>query len=206
MRFLTYLIAAILLLVAPGRSEPASDTQSKTPKKTATPQPASASYKLAANDIVRIEVFGEEDMTTQARIDKEGAINMNLIGFVKISRQTVREAAKTIETQLREYYKNPQVIVTILGYSKRRFTILGQINRPGIYDLPDETTLNLLEAIGMAGGFTRIAAPDKIILKRTVDGRETTQKLNAKSMGDKEAIERFIVAPGDTINVGERLF
>jgi polysaccharide export outer membrane protein len=202
-RCLACLIAAFILARAPGRSEP-------PPTKIATPQPVSqavsSSYRLMPNDIVQVIVFGEEDMAMQARIDKEGSINMNLIGLVKISGQTIREAAKTIETQLKEYLVKPQVNITIIGYSKRRFTMLGQINRPGMYDLPDESSLNLLEAIGIAGGYTRIADPSKITLKRTVGGRETTQKLDAKSMGDKEAVERFLILPGDTITVGERIF
>ena len=202
-RFLAGLAAAYLLAPAQALAEP-------PPKRIATPipvaQPVSPSYKLTANDAVLVEVFGEEDMTKQARIDKEGAINMPLIGLVKVSGQTIREAAKTIETQLREYLVKPQVNVTIIGYSKRRFTILGQVNRPNTFDFPDESSLNLLEAIGMAGGYTRIANPANITLKRTIGGREVTQKLDAKGMGDKESIERFLILPGDTILVGERIF
>jgi polysaccharide export outer membrane protein len=181
------------------RTGNASDTSEKTETQSPT-------YRLAANDTVEITVFGEDDLNTTARIGKDGAVTMPLVGLVKIGGQSVREAAVTLEGRLRQYLVKPQVAVNILAYSKRRITILGQVNRPGTFDLPDEASIDLLEAIGMAGGYTRLANPSRITLKRMVKGRETLYKLDAKQMLDKEAGERVTVLPGDTIIVAERIF
>ena len=56
----------------------------------------------------------------------------------------------------------------LLGYAKRRFSILGQVNRPGSYEMPESSPggIDLLEAIAMAGGYTRIAAPERITVRR----------------------------------------
>ena len=164
------------------------------------------SYRLAAQDSVRITVFGEEDLSTTARVGRDLSIAMPLIGLVKIGGQTVRDAAGTIESRLREYLIKPQVAVAIIDYSKRRFTILGQVNRPGTLDLPDENSIDLMEAIGMAGGYSRIANPSKITIKRSTNGEQTIYKIDGKDMLNKEATERFQVMPGDTILVGERIF
>lgn len=164
-------------------------------------------YRLSPNDAVRVVVFREDNLTTTARLDKSGTISFPLIGTVKLAGLTLQGAAKTIEKMLGEdYLVNPQVFVSMVDYSKRRFTMLGQVIKPGIYDMPEETSLNLLEAIGMAGGFTRIAAPNRVTVKRTVNGEEVVYKLDAKTMARDDSTRPFLIAPGDTITIGESLF
>lgn len=163
-------------------------------------------YRLSANDTVEITVFGEDELFTRARVGKDGAVNFPMVGLVKIAGQGVRQAAQTLEERLKIYLKKPHVAVSILSYSKRRFTILGEINKPGAIELPDETSINLLEAIGMAGGYTRIANPSKITLKRQVGSQENVYKLDAKKMAEGAANETLKILPGDTIVVGQRIF
>jgi polysaccharide export outer membrane protein len=155
---------------------------------------------------VNVVVFGEEELTVTTRIGKDGAINMPMVGLVRLAGQTIREAATTLERELREYLVKPQVSVTIVQYTKRKITILGQVNRPGTYEMPDETSVNIVEAIGMAGGYTRIANPKKITIKRTIDGRDQTIRLDGKGQGEGNSTERMEILPGDTITVGERIF
>ena len=68
----------------------------------------------------------------------------------------------------KDYLVNPHVNVNVTEYSKRRITILGQVQKPGSYDMPDREAVTLLQAIGMAGGYTRIADPSKITFKRRI--------------------------------------
>jgi len=166
----------------------------------------SANYRLAPKDTVHIKVFQEADLETTARIDKDGNIPFPLLGIAKIGGETVQEATATMETLLREYLIRPQVAVEITAYSKRRFTILGEVNKPGVFEMPDETSVNLLEAIGMAGGYTKIANPSKITIKRIVDDREATIKLDGRRILKDASEPTFQVLPGDTIVVGEALF
>jgi polysaccharide export outer membrane protein len=177
------------------------------PAVPAGPQP-SGSYRMQPKDSVHISVFGEGDLDTTARIDKDGNIFFPLLGQAKIGGETVQEATETMTTLLKKYLINPQVSVEITGYVKQHFTILGQVNKPGIYDIPDESSLNLLEALGMAGGYTKIANPAKIIIKRYVNGQETVTKVNGKELlnPNKASEPVFQVQPGDTINVGEAIF
>jgi protein involved in polysaccharide export with SLBB domain len=168
-------------------------------------QPAGATYRLRPNDVVQVKVFQEDELNTTVRILKDGTIPFSYINSAKIGDKTIQEAAQTIRTQLREYIINPQVTIQIVEYSKRRFTVLGQVGRPGSYDMPEESTMNLIEAIGLAGGYTRIANPSKITLKRQVDGKEVIYKLNGKAMQNDSSTERFEIMPGDTILVGESL-
>ena len=165
----------------------------------------SPNYHLNANDLLEIKVFQEDDMNTTVRVSKDGTIQFPLIQTATVGGKTIDEATQTLQQLLREYILRPQVSIRVLEYSKRYFTVLGQVSRPGTYEMPDASTINLLEAIGLAGGYTRIANPAKVILKRQVHGAETIFKLNAKNMAIEQESTRFEVLPGDTILVGESI-
>jgi len=165
-----------------------------------TPQPAElpsdGNYILAPNDLIQVKVFQEDDLLS----------TFPLIGIVKIGGRSPQEAARVIQDALaKDYLVNPQVTLTVIQYSKRHFTVLGQVQKPGAYDIPDREQMTLLEAIGTAGGYTRIADPSKITLKRSVDGRESVIKLDAKRMANENG-SAFEILPGDVITVGESIF
>lgn len=176
----------------------------KTPEEPLRPAQTGDDYRLSPNDVVNVRVFQEEDLLTTARLARNGTITMPLIKSAMISGLTRQEAQERIETLLKEYLVRPQVTVTIVEYTKRRITVLGQVNDPGAIELPAEGNIDLLEAIGMAGGYTRIGNPSKITVKRKVKGKEVSYKLDAKKMANDEGSNRFEVLPGDTITVDER--
>ncbi len=155
--------------------------QSRLPPAAAEPAPATASapqsggvsapagYVLSPNDQVAVEVFGEDDLRTNGRLNGEGNLSLPLLGSVRLSGLTLTQAAARLtELYAKDYLVSPKVNVTLVGYAKRRFTILGQVNRPGSFEMPDGSPggIDLLEAIAMAGGYTRIAAPGRISVRR----------------------------------------
>ncbi len=180
------------------------------PASPANPLPAMAAvsapsgYVLSANDQVGVDVFGEDDLRTAGRLNSEGNLSVPLLGSVHLAGLTLTQAAAKL-TQLfgRDYLVNPRVNVMLLGYAKRRFTMLGQINRPGSYEMPDGSPegIGLLEAIAMAGGYTRIAAPERITVKR----ENHVFRVNGKRLAHGSG-ENFTVRPGDTVTVGESIF
>jgi len=164
-------------------------------------------YDLHSNDLVEIKVFQEDDLDSTLRISRDGAVNFPLIGAVHIGGRSPQEAARAIRDLLaRDYLVNPQVSVTVKEFSKRRFTVLGEVQKPGAYDMPDQDSIGLLEAIGMAGGYTRIAEPGKITLRRTGSGGEKVYHLDAKKMAKGRGGSGFEIRPGDVVTVGERIF
>jgi polysaccharide export outer membrane protein len=164
-------------------------------------------YVLVPNDVVAVKVFDEADLDTTARISEEGTISMPLIGAVSVRGKTAEQAAQTIRARLAErFLVNPQVTVMVIEATKRLFTVLGQVQRPGTYRFPDRSSLNLIQAIGMAGGYTRLADPSRVTLKRIVNRQEKVFKLDAKAMQRDEASKNFEIQPGDIIEVRERFF
>ena len=161
-------------------------------------------YVLTPNDQVGVEVFGEDDLRTAGRLNSEGNLSVPLIGSVHLGGLTLVQAASKLTDLLgRDYLVNPRVNIFLVGYAKRRFTMLGQVNRPGSYEMPDGSPegIELLEAIAMAGGYTRIAAPERITVKRSNE----VVKVNGKRLAHGSR-ENFTVLPGDTVTVGESIF
>lgn len=175
------------------------------------PQAISAptGYKLGANDQVAVEVFGEDDLRSNGRLNAEGNLSLPLLGSVRLGGLTLTQAAARLtELYGRDYLVNPKVNVSLIGYARRRFTVLGQVNRPGSYEMPEGNPggIDLLEAIAMAGGYTRIAAPDRISVRRHREGgNDQVLKVNAKRLAKAEG-GNFSVLPGDTLTVGESIF
>ncbi|CAN5455654.1 N/A [soil metagenome] len=197
----------------PAVTQPASAAPAAAPAQAAA-NPADAisapsGYQLSSNDQVAVEVFGEDDLRTNGRLNAEGNLSLPLLGSVHLGGLTLTQAAARLtELYGRDYLVNPKVNVALVGYARRRFTVLGQVNRPGSYEMPEGNPggVDLLEAIAMAGGYTRIAAPERIsVRRRGRGGNDHILKVNAKRVAKGES-GRFVVLPGDTVTVGESFF
>jgi polysaccharide export outer membrane protein len=188
------------------RSGPAPQTSPGQSIAIAPAISAPNDYQLSTDDQIAVEVFGEEDLRSGARLNADGAVSLPLLGSVRLAGLTLNQAAARLtELYGRDYLVNPKVNVMLIGYAKRRFTMLGQVNRPGSYDMPEGSPsgIDLLEAVAIAGGYTRIAAPERISVKR----RDQIMRVDAKKMARQSGTSgNFRVEPGDTITVGESLF
>jgi len=199
------ILGACLMLwlpwAAPGQTpEPVAES-------AATPAEVRSNYLLASDDMVHVKVFQEDDLESTLRVSKDGTITFPLIGLVHVGGKSPQDAASVIRALLeKDYLVSAQVSLTVMEYAKRRYTVLGQVQKPGSYELPDREGVTLLEAIGMAGGYTRMADPAKITLKRRTEGKEMLLRLNAKSMASGASSSGFEIQPEDVITVGESMF
>lgn len=126
--------------------------------------PFAEDYVLGKDDIVKITVYGHQDLTTIAQVSGEGVINLPLIGAVHALGLTTSQVSRKVTELLADgYIVNPHVSVFIEEYRSRKTIIMGQVNRPGVYPLSGNTSL--LELLSKAGGPTREAG-DKAVIKR----------------------------------------
>ena len=161
-------------------------------------------YVLTPGDLVELSIFREPDLSSRSMIARDGTVQLPLLREVKLAGMTVR-AARDMLGKLygQKYLVNPQVYLNVVQFAQRKFTIMGQVAKPGSYELQGGQTIDLLEAIGMAGGFTRIADRGRLLIRRKLpDGGNEIIKANATRMiqGKTEIID---VKPGDVITVGE---
>jgi protein involved in polysaccharide export with SLBB domain len=161
----------------------------------ADPAPAhTEEYRLGPGDRVSIKVFGQQDISGEFEISSTGQISLPLVGQVNAVRHTLAELQELITKRLAEkYLVNPQVAIQVTNY--RPFFILGQVNKPGSY--PYQAGLTVRQAVAISGGYTRRAREEPVtVIRAGPDGRE----VRMSSFGDAP------VLPGDSIDVGRRLF
>lgn len=150
--------------------------------------------KLGPNDRVRIIVFGQPTLTGEYNLDGNGVLAFPLIGNVPANGSTTSELQQKIAAKLDpEYLINPSVSIEIV--TRRPFYVVGEVQKPGNY--PYVTDMTAVNAVAMAGGFTRRARKNDFYIKRVgTDGKMV--RIAAKS--------GTVLRPGDTLEVPERLF
>lgn len=171
--------------------------------KVSAPRPPEIDATLGIGDMFDVRVFGEPDLSGTYRIDTEGTIDYPLVGRVVVAGKLPGEVASLLREKLTAFVKNPQVSVLVKEMASKRVIIYGQVQRPGTYPYTNPMTIS--QAISIAGGFTAMAARDRVIISRPAQGEQQIIEVNLRDIADGKKPNRF-VAPGDEVYVPERLF
>lgn len=165
---------------------------------TSTP----ANYLLRSDDLIRITVFQEDDLTTEVRIPESGSIMFPLLGAVQVKGKSVADAQELIRSLLaKKYIINPHVNVAVLDYAKQWVTVLGEVHKPGNVEVPLDSGLDLLGAIALSGGFSDNADASHVNIRRMVNGQEVILYVNATALSRSPDAKPCMVLPGDAITV-----
>ena len=178
--------------------------------------PAKRNYAhhLQLADKVRVAVYQEDDLTTQARVDSHGTVTLPLIGEIKIGGLTVAEAQDAVAKAYRDgrFLRNPQVTINVEDYAPSEVSIQGQVRNPGRYTLPIESTFTVVELVTKAGGLTDIGKGTAVTVTRILpDGSKKVFTVNVdavikgkKGQGNAED-NTLLLEPGDIVYVPESL-
>jgi polysaccharide export outer membrane protein len=151
-------------------------------------------YRLGANDRLRITVFGQPTLTGEYTLDGNGVLSFPLIGNLPASGETTSQLQRAIAAKLSpDYLVNPNVSAEVI--TRRPFYVIGEVQKPGNYSYV--TSLTAINAVAMAGGFTRRAKKNDFYIRRTTADGQTVRV---------EAHSGTVLQPGDTLEVRERLF
>lgn len=172
------------------------------------PAAEESKYKLQPTDVVTITVHGQPDLTTKTRVAADGSITFPLVGSVAAANFTVNELERELKALLeKDYLVNAQVIVFIEEYHPRQVSVMGEVKTPGQYVMPAEKDLSLMEAIALAGGFSKTADIGKVKVVRAEGGKKTTIIVNAKEITEKGNKDKDVVLkPDDIVIVAESFF
>jgi len=159
-------------------------------------------YELGGGDVVRITVFQNPDLTTEARVTESGSLTFPLIGEVNVGGFTTADAEKRIAQRLKEggFVQQAQVNVIVLQFKSVQVAVLGQVNRPGRYPV-EGAVHKLTDLLALAGGVTQFGA-DSVTLVTMRSGREQRIEIDLPAMfsaGDRS--KDMKVANGDVIFV-----
>ena len=174
------------------------------PVQASSPSPASTKdaeqVRITDGDLLEVNVYGLEDMSQKVRVDSDGDISLQLLGQVHVGDLTTAQAEKLLARLSVEkgILKDPHFSVFIKEDVGGGVSVLGEVNKPGIYQL--EGTHHLLEAISAAGGVTNRAGNTVNITRRDDPGNVV--KVELKQDGQDPATN-VPIYPGDTIVVAK---
>jgi polysaccharide biosynthesis/export protein len=184
----------------------AAETDSKL-SSSATEGRKSVDYLLQPGDLLKVDVFQEDDLRQEVRISQEYTIKLSLIGTLDLRGKTLRQTEELVRSLYdKDYLVNPQVTINVKEYVKRTVDVQGSVGKPGSVEFPPEEGLTLLQAISRAGGFNRLADKKGVLLTRKApDGHSETTKINAADIIDGTSKENWPLQKDDTIFVPERI-
>lgn len=159
-------------------------------------------YRLGPGDVIRIQVFQQQDLTVEARVSESGVISFPLIGVIRIGGMSPTDVERLIARRLRDgnFLQNPQVTLNVTEFRSQQVSVLGNVTRPGRYAL-ETTGMRLSEVLSMAGGVTPAGA-DEVILMTTRDGRMQRLEIDLVEMFTVGDLSRDVpLAAGDVIYV-----
>jgi polysaccharide export outer membrane protein len=157
-------------------------------------------YKIGPQDVLKIDVWKEEQLTRTVPVRPDGKITLPLLNDVQAVGLTPMELAGVISDQLKKYISNPQVTVSVAEINSRRVYVTGEVTKAGAYALLPHMTI--LQALSSSGGFTQFARMKNIYVLRTENGKQVKMPFNYKeAVSGKNPEQNIELLPGDVIVV-----
>jgi len=164
-------------------------------------------YTLGVGDIIEVSIIKPEQLTNRVTVSPTGQISVPYIGSITVIGKTISQVQNTIQWSLAKgYLKYPVVVVSLIESHSRRFTISGEVVRPGTYPLEVNTTV--LKAISIAGGFTRFGSKSSIKVLRPRKDRPgyISIPVDLQKVMDGKGEADIEIEAGDIIIVSEGMF
>jgi polysaccharide export outer membrane protein len=132
----------------------------------------------------------------EVKVDSKGQIDLPVIGLVKVSGMTIENAEKKVKTAAADYLKNPRIAMKLLNFN---YTVVGEVGRQGTMNVV-EPHVNVLEAIGQAGGFSPFADRENVRIIRNENGKANIYNINL--LEDNLLLsDKYFLQPNDVVVV-----
>lgn len=158
-------------------------------------------YQVGPEDVLEIRVWADDTLSTKVAVRPDGIISLPLVGDVSVAGKTASEIAGEIEKLLEEFKASPQVDVNIAEINSYRIYVLGEVEKPGMVQVRNFTTL--LQAIALVGGPTRFASDEILVLRKDREqGGERVLHLNYRLLSSEKVEHQpynLVLLPGDTV-------
>jgi len=168
-------------------------------RPTYAASPSIPQYRLGPEDVIEVFVWKQPELTTTVVIRPDGRISLPLTNELEASGRTAVQLQKEITEKLREYISQPIVNVIVKQVNSLKISVLGEVRKPDVYRIKNQVTV--LDAIAMAGGFTDLARPNKVIVLRNAPSGSQRIKINVKQVVADEGSAPFYLQPLDTVYV-----
>ncbi|MEJ5349924.1 MAG: polysaccharide biosynthesis/export family protein [Desulfosoma sp.] len=161
---------------------------------------AAGTYRIGKGDVLEIHVWKEPVLSRETFVRMDGMISLPLLDDLQAAGRTPMEVKKDIQQRLSEFIEQPEVTVILKAATSQKFYMIGEIAKPGEYQLT--TDITVLQAFAMAGGFTEWAEKDKVMILRREGDQEKRIPVNYKEIvKGKNTEQNILIQAGDTIVV-----
>jgi polysaccharide biosynthesis/export protein len=204
MRFKWSGVAAFAILLAVAHAQDAKPEKANDPVKPAIEAVADskggADFVIGPEDILDINVWREPEMSRVVPVRPDGKISLPLLGEFEAAGSTAKQLEGKLVAKLDAIVTNPQVTVIVREIRSQKFSIMGEVNKPGSYPLSGQMTV--LDAVAAAGGLKDFANPKKMyILRRLANGNSQRIPVNYKAVLNGDAGQNIALQIRDTIIV-----
>lgn len=160
-------------------------------------------YRVGEGDVLKITVYGHDDLSTVERVSGEGMIRFPLLGQVSVKGLNISEVSERIAKGLSEgYIVNPQVRVFVEEFRSQKAIIMGEIAKPGLYELKGRITF--LELVSLAGGLDEDAGDAATIKRKSAKGNEQIISLDLKKLIEEGNTSLDVeIMDGDSIYIAK---
>jgi len=190
-------LAAVLIMTCNGLLSAA-----EAPDATVVPPSINNDYRLGTEDVVEVFVWKEPDLSaTNVVVRPDGKISLPLAGEIQATGKSASQLQEEISTRLQKYVSQPVVNVMVKQINSLKISVLGEVRKPDIYKIKNRVTV--LDAIAMAGGFTDLARPTKVVVLRNTPEGQHRFRVNLKDATEGQG-QPFYLEPLDTVYVEGR--
>lgn len=200
MRLVSLAVLALMLAGCGGRSKLPPVGQNIAVPAATQPIVAAENYRINPLDVIRIDVFGEPELSlTALPVDTQGRIVMPMVGVIEARGQTAEQLSEQIAGRLDKYLRNPRVAVNVTEFASQKVTVSGAVQRPGQYQAPGRVTL--MEAVAIGGGVNDYAQTKEVVVFREQDGRRFAARFDLGAIQTGAAADP-VLQSGDIVVVG----
>ncbi|HUN74168.1 MAG TPA: polysaccharide biosynthesis/export family protein [Steroidobacteraceae bacterium] len=203
-----YLVCVTLALAAagaavagasPGPLAPPATAPGSTPPAV-VPESPPAEYLVQAGDVLTVTVWKEQDLTGDVLVRPDGGLSFPLVGDLVARGKTVEELRKEITERLVRYVPSPVVTVAVKQVGGNHIYVVGKVQRPGEY--PIVRSVDVMQALSLAGGATPYAALNSIVILHRENGRQQAFHFRYSEVArGRDLSQNILLQSGDTVVV-----
>jgi polysaccharide export outer membrane protein len=158
-------------------------------------------YRLQPSDVLELEYEYTPEYNQTVTVGPDGTVTLRLVGTVKVEGLSLDEATSAIKAKASVPLNHPELSLTLKEFVKPHFTVYGEVQKPGVYDMHGGVTV--LQAIAISGGQKETSKQTQVVLLRKVSGDLAEVKvINTKTMSTADGVrEDFALKPDDMIIV-----
>ena len=187
------IISALTAAEPAGAQAPPGGAAERDANRGAAPE----TYRIGPEDVLQISVWKNDAMSRAVPVRPDGKISLPLLNDVQAAGLTALELREVLTKKLAEYMPSPEVSVIVTDVRSFKVSVIGEVARPGRYELKSWTTV--LDVLALAGGFTQFAARSRIVILQP-DGKAMKRiPFNYNKIAGEQ--ENFYLRNGDIVLV-----